>query len=97
MKYKNKFYRKQKKTFPLNVKCNHCKTPILVYAKGGHGNLIKLQLPRIIESNVDLRNLEGDLHCYHCDVKLANRGFHNNNLTFFIIRGQINSQRLHHY
>lgn len=97
MKYKNFSYKKSKNTFPLEVSCGHCKTPILIYEKGGNGNLIKLQEHKIIESQFDLKNHLGHLHCNHCEEKLANRGTYNERLTYFIIRGKVNSRRLDNY
>ena len=97
MKYKNKIYKKKKNTVPLEVSCGHCKTRILIYEKAGNGNLIKLQEHRIIESEFDLEKHKGNLFCINCKEELANRGTYNNRLTYFIIRGQINSKRLDNY
>lgn len=81
----------------MEIVCGHCKTPVLLYEKGGYGNLIKLQKHRIIESEFDLESHKGHLHCLNCKEKLANRGTHNDNLTYFIIRGKVNSKRLDNY
>ena len=97
MKYKNPLFRRSKNTFPLEVLCGHCKTPVLIYEKGGKGNLIKLQEHRIIESEIDLNKHQGHLHCPNCREDLANRGVYNGRLTFFIIRGKVNSRRLDNY
>lgn len=50
MWHKNPIHRKRRNTYPLEVSCGQCKTPVVIYEKGGKGNLIKMQLPRIIES-----------------------------------------------
>ncbi|NLW24216.1 MAG: hypothetical protein GXY91_03065 [Clostridia bacterium] len=97
MKYKNPKYRKIRNCFPLEVSCGSCKTPILIYAKGGKGNLIKLQTPRIIESEVNLEEHEGNLFCINCKEELAKKGKYNGNVTYWIIRGKVNSRRLNNY
>ncbi len=97
MKYKNILYKKKKNTIPLEVSCGHCKIPILIYEKGGNGNLIKLQEHKIIESEFDLKNHKDHLRCLNCNEELANRGMYNGRLTYFIIRGQVNSKRLDNY
>ena len=97
MKYKNPVFKKTKNGFPLEVVCGHCKTPILVYEKGGNGNLIKLQFYRIIESEFDLREHQGQLECINCGEILANRGDFHGNLTYFLLRGQVNDKKLRNY
>ena len=94
MKYKNPLYKKNKRAFPLEVICGSCKTPILIYEKGGNGNLIKLQEHKIIESEFNLKNHDSHLFCTTCKEQLANKGTYNDRLTYFIIRGKINSKRL---
>lgn len=56
MKYKNPICRKGRKIFTLEVSCGLWKSPLLIYVKIGNGNLIKLQMPRIKESNVDFKD-----------------------------------------
>lgn len=97
MKYKNPVYRKRRGTFPLEVSCGYCKTPVLVYAKGSKGNLIKLQYPRIIASEMDLQDHAGHLTCPRCRRKLAQRGTFGDNVTFWIVRGKVNTRRLGRY
>ena len=97
MKYKNPIFKKTKNGFPLEVLCGNCKTPILVYEKGGNGNLIKLQFYRIIESEFDLRDNEGQLECMDCKEVLANRGDFHGNLTYFLLRGKTNDRKLRNY
>ncbi len=97
MKFKNFSYKKNKNTFPLRVICGLCKAPILIYEKGGNGNLIKLQEHRIIESEFELSNNKSHLYCVNCKEKLANRGSYDGRLTYFIIRGKVNSRRLDNY
>lgn len=97
MNYKNPNHKKSKNTFPLKVSCGSCKTEILIYEKGGKGNLIKLQAHRIIESEFNLQTQNGHLKCIKCKEVLANRGLYRNKLTYFIIRGKINSKSLINY
>lgn len=97
MKYKNSLHKKSKNTFPLEVTCGKCKTPILMYEKGGKGNLIKLQGHRIIESQFDLETHEGHLYCIKCNEPLANRGVYRGRRTYFVIRGMINSKKVNNY
>lgn len=94
MKYKNPGYRKRKNTFTLEVSCGNCKTPVVQYAKAGKGNLIKMQLPRIISSEVNLEKHEGHLLCPNCNEELARKGTYDENVTYWVIRGKINSKRL---
>lgn len=97
MKYKNPTYRKHRNTFPLEVSCGNCKTPMVIYAKGSKGNLIKLQLPRIIASEINLAEHDGNLYCSNCSEELAKRGTYNGHVTYWIIRGKVNSKRLNNY
>lgn len=97
MKYKNPYYRKVKNAYPLEVSCGHCKTPIVIYAKAGKGNLIKMQLPRIADSEVNLENHAGHLVCFNCGEELARKGTYNGNLTYWVIRGKINTKNLNNY
>lgn len=97
MQYKNSRHKKSKNTFTLEVSCGSCKTPIVIYEKGGKGNLIKLQAHRIIESEFDLESHLGYLKCIKCGETLANRGLYKNRLTYFIIRGKINIKKLVNY
>lgn len=97
MKYKNSKRKKSKNTFALEVVCGSCKEPILIYEKGGKGNLIKLQSHRIIESEFNLKTHKGHLKCLICKELLANRGIYNDKLTYFIVRGKVNSKKLSKY
>lgn len=97
MNYKNPNYKKMRNTFPLEVSCGKCKTPLVIYAKGGKGNLIKLQVPRIIASEINLKEHEGHLLCIYCNEELAAKGTYDGNVTYWIIRGKVNSRRLNNY
>ncbi|SMB91528.1 conserved hypothetical protein [Desulfonispora thiosulfatigenes DSM 11270] len=97
MKYKNPKYRKRRNTFPLEVSCGNCKKPMVIYEKGGKGNLVKMQVPRIIESDVNLEGYEGHLLCSNCKEELARKGTYNENITYWIIRGKVNTKRLTNY
>lgn len=97
MKYSNKYFKKLKNAVPLEVSCGHCKTPILMYDKLGKGNLIKMQIHRIIESEIDLENHDEHIYCTNCGEKLARKGIYKGRLTFYIVRGHVNSKRLDNY
>ncbi len=94
MRYKNPIYRKRRNTFPLEVSCGNCKTPMVIYEKGGKGGLIKMQVPRIIESEINLEEHEGHLLCTNCKEELAKKGTYNGNVTYWVIRGKVNTKRL---
>lgn len=96
MKYK---YSPRKKVRKLNlqeVMCAHCKSPLLKYYKGGKGGLIKLQVPRVLESEVDLKQaLEaGEYICPKCQASIAKAGEYQGRPTFWITRGQVNTRWL---
>lgn len=93
MKYPNPHYRRLKNTHLLEVSCGHCKTPVLIYEKAGKGNLIKMQLPRIKEAEIDLGNHEGHLCCVQCEAELANVGTYRGRKTYWVIRGKINTRK----
>lgn len=97
MNYRNPAYKKKRGTFPLEVSCGHCKTPILIYAKRSNGKLIKLQYPRIIASEMDLQNYEGHLICTKCHRKLATRGVFGENVTHWIVSGKVITRKLQRY
>ena len=97
MKYKNPYMRKIKNTHPLLVICSHCRKEILVYQKGGRGNLIKLQRDRIIESNIDLSILDNALTCPNCDRKLGSLTEFNGIETYYLDRGMTHSKKLGYY
>lgn len=97
MKYKNPGYRKVRNAFPLEVSCGYCKMPILIYAKEGRGNLLKLQVPRVIASEINLAQHPGHLVCPSCGKVLARRGMYNGDAAYWVIRGKVNSKRLEHY
>lgn len=92
--YKNPMYKKKKNTHNLEVSCGHCKTPVVIYEKYGKGNLIKMQLPRIVKCIINLENHKGHLTCPNCKEELARQGTYNGNLTYWAIRGKINTKRI---
>lgn len=97
LKHKNPHMRKVKNTHPLLVSCNFCKTSLLVYQKGGKGNLIKLQIPRVIDSNFPLYPLENALVCYQCEEQMGSLTEYRGNPTYYLARGAVNTKRLTHY
>ena len=97
MKYRNPLYKRKKNSYALEVSCAYCKTSMAIYAKAGRGNLIKMQVPRIIESEVDLKNIKGQLLCINCKEELAKTGTYNGNIALWVVRGKINTKRLNNY
>lgn len=97
MKYKNNSMKKIRNTHPLMVSCSHCGQELLIYQKGGRGNLIKLQVHRIIESNIDLTKLENALNCPNCSEQIASLTEYNGKPTYYIIRGKARDKRMGHY
>lgn len=93
MKYKNPYYKRLKNTYLLEVSCGHCKTPMVVYEKAGKGNLIKMQIHRIKEAQVDLESHKGHLCCLNCGEELAKEGTYRNRLTYWVVRGKINTRQ----
>ena len=79
------------------MSCGKCKMPVAVYEKGGKGNLIKMQVPRIIESEIKLPVHEGHFTCPSCGMLLARKGKYNDNLTYWIVRGRVNTRKLNNY
>ena len=94
MKYPNPMHRKLKNTHLLEVSCGHCKTPVLIYEKAGKGNLIKLQVVRIKEAEVDLAGHKGHLRCTCCGEELAKEGTYLGRPTYWVIRGKINTREM---
>ena len=94
MKYSNPYYRKIKNTYPLLVSCQHCKQAIALYQKRGRGNLIKLQVPRIIEAEFDLTTLANALLCPNCQQQLGSLADYRGNPTYFLLRGMTHSKRV---
>lgn len=82
---------------PLEVACLHCKTPFLVYQKGGTGGLIKIQVHRIIESAIDFSSLPPALTCPHCQQQLGSLANYKGRPCYFLIRGQTSNRVLKPY
>ncbi len=94
MKYKNPYMRKIKNTFPLLVSCNICKTPLLIYQKGGNGNLIKIQRDRIVESEFDIDEMGNALVCINCRTHLGSLKDYCAVPSYFLLRGLVNARKL---
>lgn len=97
MKYKNPKMRKIKNTRPLLVSCSLCGSELLTYQKGGKGNLIKIQFPRIVESNVILDEEEKGFFCPGCREQLGSLRDYRGNPTYYLIRGLTRTKELNHY
>lgn len=94
MKYKNPYMRKIKNTHLLLVSCNFCKTPFLIYQKGGRGNLIKIQRDRIVESEFDIDEMGNGLRCINCGKHLGSLRDYFGVPSYFLIRGTVNTRRI---
>lgn len=94
IKYKNPLHRRKKGTHLLEISCGSCKTPVAVYEKVGKGNLIKMQIARIVESEMDLTKQLGYLVCPNCKMELARKGTYNGYTAYWTIRGRINTKRV---
>lgn len=94
MKFKNPYMRKIKNTHLLLVSCNLCKTPLLIYQKGGRGNLIKIQRDRIVELEFDIDEMGNGLYCINCGEHLGSLRDYFGVPSYFLIRGLVNSRRI---
>lgn len=97
MKYKNPNMKKIKNTRPLLVSCNLCKSELLTYQKGGKGNLIKIQFPRIIETNFVLSEENKGFFCPNCKEQLGSLSDYKGNPTYYLLRGLTTTKELSHY
>lgn len=97
MKYKNRRVKSRGNFRPQEVSCAYCKTPVVIYHKGGNGGLIKMQLHRIIEAEVDVGVLESTITCPKCGEILAKLGVYNGKPAYWIVRGQVNTRWLKNY
>lgn len=95
MRFKNLGKNKSKHHL-LVVSCAKCKTPQVLYHKGGNGGLIKMQVHLIKESEMSLNQAvqNGQMKCSHCDNILAKFGNYKGRPSFWVIRGQINTKWL---
>ncbi len=91
---KNPHYKKTKNSFYQEVSCAFCKAPFAIYEKAGRGNLIKMQLHRILASEMDLDKVEGELLCPSCGQGLAKKADYKGRPAIWIIRGRVNVRRL---
>ena len=97
MPYKNPSPGKIKNAHPLLVTCMQCKHDLCVYWKVGRGNLIKLQIHRIIESAYDFGRRDNALLCPHCQEQLGSLSEHKGRSCYFLHRGRVQTKRLQHY
>lgn len=70
MIYKNKNYKKIRKSHILIISCGKCKTDIVEYQKLGRGNVLRLYLERIIEGSIDFTK---NLICPKCNNELGQK------------------------
>ncbi|MHA6602999.1 hypothetical protein ACX4ZB_01295 [Aerococcus urinae] len=97
MTYQNPRPGKIKNAHPLLVSCMHCKHDLCVYWKVGRGNLIKLQIHRIIEAEYDFGRRDKALLCPNCQEQLGSLSEHKGRPCYFLHRGQTQTKRLQNY
>ena len=73
MIYENPNHRRVKGSRLLLITCGYCKKEIAHYQKVGKGNLLRMYVPRIVRSAVDLSKKPGSLSCPKCKKQLATR------------------------
>ena len=73
MKYLNPERRRVRKSLILIVSCGHCKSDLVRYQKVGRGNLLRMYIDRIIESEMPIHSKTQDLICPNCHQEIANR------------------------
>lgn len=95
MRFKN-LDKKKSKHHLLQVSCAQCKTPQVIYHKGGNGGLIKMQVHLISESEMSLNEAAkaGEMCCAECGNSLAKFGDYKGKPAFWIQRGMINTKWL---
>ena len=70
MIYKNPNFRKVRGSHILIISCGNCKTDIARYQKQGRGNLLRMHVDRIVESEVELSK---HLNCPSCGKELGSK------------------------
>ncbi|MGX7092979.1 hypothetical protein [Hutsoniella sourekii] len=91
MKYKNPYYKKIKNSRPLMIRCGACKKDLFKYQKIGVGNLKRMHLPRIIDSEINLQDPPQDLACPQCGHLMGHLVSLPNNLAYRMLKGHFNS------
>lgn len=89
--YKNPYYRKLRRAYPMLVRCAVCKHDLVMYQKRGKGGLIKLRLDRILSANFPIREDSGAMTCPNCGNLFAKRSVYKGHIHFFILRGTVNT------
>lgn len=87
----NPYYKKVKSHILLELSCNVCKEHLLNYQKIGKGNLRMLHIERIIEATFDMFDLEKELLCPYCHVRL---GIYDYKLHGYRMERSASSQKL---
>lgn len=68
--YKNKNYRRIRRSHILIISCGKCKKDILKYQKVGRGNVLRLYFERIVEGSIDFSK---NLICPECNNELGQK------------------------
>lgn len=79
----------------MMVSCGYCKADLAEYQKVGKGNLLRMKVERIVESNFDLSKHEGILKCPSCSKEIGTRiQYDGDKEAYRMIRGANNTRRL---
>lgn len=94
MKYKNKFYKKIKKSYEMEIFCGKCKHKIANYQKVGKGRLLRMHIDRVIDSNFDISMLPGKIICPMCDniLGVIKKSKKVDNIYYNMLRGKYNTK-----
>lgn len=95
MIYQNPNYKKVRGSRTLLILCGYCKTDIALYQKVGKGSLLRMHIPRIIKSSVDLSQKPQELICPNCKKLLATKiTFRKDKEAYKMIRSTYNTKEL---
>lgn len=94
MKYENPYSRKIRNSYLMGVSCGYCKEPIAIYQKVGVGQLRRMKIDRIIESEFDLTKHEGRLNCPFCGEHIGSKVELDDSSAYRMIKGAHNTIRI---
>ena len=92
MKYQNKNAVNVRNSFEMIISCGPCKKDLMRYQKQGVGNLLRIHLPRILESEVDINTIDS-LICPKCNKHLGDVIDIDNHKAIRVRRGYVHTRR----
>lgn len=92
MKYDNPIKTNVRGSYEMIVSCGPCKNDIIIYQKRGVGNLLRIHLKRVIESEMELIDMDS-LICPYCDTKLGDKVVIDDDIAFRVRRGYVHTRR----